>query len=322
MLTQSSKVFFPVVTLSLVLAIAYVIFTGNRDGELLYVFLAIAAGGCGMAVAGARNNEVVAPATGEARAPEMVRVDPGRPVGGGLWPVTGALAAGLLAAGFLLGFVLTAAGLVLVAATIVGWMATSGAERSGRELNLMPLGLPVVGLFSIFSLMFFMSRVLLAVPEKASTVIALAVAITILGSATFVALRPALSARAVIAALAVLLTGGGVVAAAVGQRKVEKPAGVSAGPVKVVAQGIQFVQKEIKLKAGLPADITFNNKDAGTPHNIAIYRGPDHTQQVFTGDIVPGPISVDYRFTAPPAGPSFYRCDVHPSMQGRVDVTA
>ena len=55
------------------------------------------------------------------------------------------------------------------------------ADTTGRQINLLPIGIPVLGLFCIASLMFFMSRILLAVPEQASTFIALAVAVIILG---------------------------------------------------------------------------------------------------------------------------------------------
>lgn len=324
MLTQSSKVFLPLSGLAFVLAVAYGLSTGDRDGVLLFLGLVVVAALTGVAVTGARSNEFAPPAPPDAPT-ELHRVPPVRPLAGGLWPATGSLAFALVLLGFVMGPLLTIAGLVVGVATVVGWMTAISSDHTGRVLDLMPIGIPVVGLFTIFSLMFFLSRVLLAVPEQASTAIALTVAVVILASATLVTLRPSLSRQSLIAILAVagiLLTGGGIAAAAAGPRKVEKPEGVSAGPVKVEAKGLQFLEKEITLKADVPADISFTNKDAAIPHNIAIFSDPEYSKPLYTGDIVPGPITIDYRFTAPPAGTYYFHCDVHSNMQGKLIVTA
>ena len=323
MLTQSSKVFLPIAGVAFVFAVGYMVLTGNRDGFLLLLALMVVAGSAGIAVARARENEFPPPVPADAPPPEYRDVVPGRPLAGGLWAATGALAFALLLTGFVLGPLATGAGLVLAVTTIVGWMVTVSGEHIGRRIDLSPLGLPVLGLFAIFALMFFLSRVLLAVPEQASTAIALAVAVVILGGAALVTLRPSVSSRSLAAILAisgVLLTAGGLVAAAVGQREVHRPAGVSGGPVSVEAENNEFKEKEIELQAELPAEITFHNKDEDVPHNVAIYSDPEYTRDVFIGDILPGPVTVDYRFDAPPAGEYFFRCDVHPNMAGKVKV--
>ena len=322
MLTQSSKVFLPIAALAFVFAIAYMAFTGNRDGFLLLLSLSVVSGCAGIAVARVRENEFAPAVPADAPAPEYRDVVPGRPLAGGLWAATGALAFTLLLTGFVLGPLATGAGLVLVVTTLVGWMASVSSEHTGRRFDLSPLGLPVLGLFAIFALMFCLSRVLLAVPEQASTAIALAVAVVILGGASVVALRPSVSSRSLAAVLAVsgvLLTAGGLVAAAAGQREVHRPPGVSAGPVSVEAENSEFKKKEFELQADLPAEISFRNEDT-VPHNVAIYRDPEYSRDVFIGDILAGPITVDYRFTAPAAGEYFFRCDVHPNMTGKVKV--
>ena len=322
MLTQTSKVFLPISAVALVFAGGYMALTGNRDGFVLLLTLTVVAGMAGIAVARARENEFAPPVAADAPAPELRDVTVGRPVGGGLWSATGALSLALLAAGFVLGPLAVGAGLVLALATVVGWMASISGDHTGRHFDLSPLGLPVLGLFAIFSLMFFISRVLLAVPEQASTAIALAVALVILGGASWAALRPSISSRAMLAALAVsgvLLTVGGIVAASVGQREVHKPEGVSEGPVSVEAVNNEFKEKEIELQAGLPAEIEFENKDK-VPHNVAVYGDPEYTREIFVGDVLPGPVTISYRFQAPPAGEYFFRCDVHPNMAGTVKV--
>ncbi|MGI9032288.1 MAG: cupredoxin domain-containing protein [Acidimicrobiales bacterium] len=325
MLTQSAKVDLALSGLALVAALAYGISTGERDGVLMLLGLVLVAAFAGIAVTGERSNELPPVVPPDAPPPELHPVAPVRPVAGGLWPALGAVALTLVLLGFVVGPVMTVAGLVVGVATVAGWMTGVSSDHTGMAHDLLPIGLPVVGLFSIFSLMFFLSRVLLAVPEQASTAIALLAAITILATASLVTMAPELSKQALVAILAVasaVLGGGGIVAAAVGPRKIEKPAGVSAGPVKVAAQGLQFLEKQVTVKADLPADISFKNEDKAIPHNIAIFSDPDFTKRVFTGDIIPGPVTVDYRFTAPPAGTYYFHCDVHPSMQGKLVVTA
>ncbi|MFN2606360.1 MAG: cupredoxin domain-containing protein [Acidimicrobiales bacterium] len=325
MLTLPSKVFLPLCAVAFVFALAYGMTTGDRDGVLLLLGLMAVAAYAGISVTRERANEYAPPVPADAPGPELRRVAPTRPLAGALWPAAATVAATLVLLGFVIGPVAAIAGLVLAVATVVGWTTGVSADHTGRVLNLMPLGIPVVGLFTIFSLMFCLSRVLLAVPEQASTAIALAAAVVILGTASLVSVKPALSRQSLVAILAVaglVLTGGGIAAAAVGPRKIEKPAGISAGPVKESASGLQFLQKDLTLKAGLPADISFNNKDSAIPHNIAIFSDPGFTARVFTGDIVPGPTTVDYRFTAPPPGTYYFHCDVHPTMQGKLLVSA
>jgi plastocyanin len=322
-LTQSSKVFLPISGLAFVFAVGYMVLTGDRDGFLLFLALTVVAACAGIAVARVRENEFPPPVPADAPPPEYRDVVPGQPLAGGLWSATGAAAVGLLVAGFVLGPLASGAGLVLSVAAVVGWMTTVSAEHTGRRFDLAPLGLPVMGLFTIFALMFFISRVLLAVPEQASTAIALAVAVVILAGASLVALRPSVSGRALTGALAVsgvLLVAGGLVAAAAGQREVHRPPGISAGPVSIEAVNSQFDLAEFEIQADLPAEITFHNKDENVPHNVAIYGDDKDTSEVFVGDILPGPTTIDYRFEAPHAGEYFFRCDVHPNMAGKVKV--
>jgi len=66
-----------------------------------------------------------------------------------------------------------------------------------------------------------------------------------------------------------------------------------------------------------PADtkftITFDNQDAGIPHNVSIYTDDSATQALFTGEMVTGPKKLAYKVDALPAGTYFFRCDVHPA---------
>ena len=324
MLTQPSKVFLPLSGLALVLAFAYGISSGNRDGVLLLLGLMVVAAFAGVVVNAHRENLVGQPVPADAGAPELRDVVPLRPVVGGLWPVLGAVALTLMLLGFLLGPAPTAAGLALGAAAVVGWMTGISADHTGRELNLLPLALPVVGLFAIFSLMFFMSRVLLAVPEKAATTIALLVAVGILAAAALVTLRPRMSSGSLVGLLAVsgvLMAGGGLVGAAAGQRDLPHAEGPHAATVDVVAKGNQFTKTTLELPAEHPPEIVFDNRDPNVLHNVAIFSDKEFTHREFTGEVFAGPETMRYRFRALEAGTYYFRCDMHPTnMIGEIHV--
>jgi plastocyanin len=98
-------------------------------------------------------------------------------------------------------------------------------------------------------------------------------------------------------------------------------AGGLGGPVTLDAKNISFVQKTLTAASGGPITVHFDNMDAGTPHNFVVFNGTAATAPViFRGDIVTGPGTKDYTFTAPPPGTYFFHCDVHPQMTGSLTV--
>jgi len=328
-LTQPSRIFLPVSAASLLLAIGYGMFTGDWMGIMLFLLLSLVAGFGGVIVAGFRVND----------APEWVAPDADPPVfhevtrvalpTGGAWPFTAALAVTLIMLGFVVGPLAAYFGIGVGLATIVGWLARVSADTTGREINLMPVGLPVLGLFCIAALMFFMSRILLAVPEMASTWIALSVAVAILGLATLLALRPTISSRTMVSVLAVstvLMMAGGLVAAAAGERHIEHHGGGAEeghapGAVEIEAKDILFDKTEIAFAANADAELVFKNDDKGIPHNVSIFAGADATAApILKGDIVAGPADITYNFKTPGPGDYFFQCDVHPNMNGKAHV--
>jgi len=63
--------------------------------------------------------------------------------------------------------------------------------------------------------------------------------------------------------------------------------------------------------------MNFENRDDGIPHNVAVYTDSSASRVIFRGEIITGPAEVTYTFTAPEEpGTYFFRCDVHPSMNG------
>jgi len=91
------------------------------------------------------------------------------------------------------------------------------------------------------------------------------------------------------------------------------------GPA-VVAQSLAFDTDTIALPADAPSTITFDNRDAGVQHNISIYSDAELGETVFQGELITGPATVTYPVPPQPAGEYYFRCDVHPDMNGTVVV--
>jgi len=325
-LTPTSKVFLPVAGVALFLGAVYKIITGDVQGGALYLMVGAVAAVLGVMLSTVRENEVSPVVTADAPAPAMRPVAVAPVPGGGAWPLVAAASVGLIVLGLIESSLFATAGVLVGIAAVTGWLSRASAESTGRAVDLLPIGLPVLGLAFIASVMYFLSRILLAVPEQASTGIALAVAVLILGGASFAALRPKVSGRSMAAALAlgaVVMVGGGVVAAAQGEREIEEHAEEHAGEaglVQIRAENTAFAQQEITLKADEEVEIRFDNNDRAVQHNFAIYAA-DPTEPVFRGALINGVGTVTYKFHAPPAGEYKFQCDVHPAqMKGTVKV--
>lgn len=99
------------------------------------------------------------------------------------------------------------------------------------------------------------------------------------------------------------------------------PAGsANADLVTISASGIKFEQTAVTAPAGKPFQIQFENKDAGTPHNVAIHKGNASGQELFKGDIFPGVATKTYDVPALDAGAYAFACTVHPTMTGTLTV--
>ncbi len=92
--------------------------------------------------------------------------------------------------------------------------------------------------------------------------------------------------------------------------------------VRVVARNLEFDQRFVQLPSEGEVSILFVNEDGGIPHNVAVYPEDDNGEPilsapVFTGETFNGVDQQVYTFQAPEQpGTYFYRCDVHPQMQG------
>ena len=224
-----------------------------------------------------------------------------------------------------------------------------------RRRALLGAGIPVAALVFLAVLIFAFSRILLAVPEAAAPWVALLFATNILvGCALAATIRGTRGFTFLITLIVMTILGGGVVGAWLGERPVhslveeeagpaggpppageapapagspeeeppaeEEPAGQApAGPVPVVAEGIAFDVTELSLPAGGEAVIAFDNRDAGIPHNVAVYT-EQGGEPIFVGEIITGPATIEYRFPSPQPGSYYFQCDVHPQMQGTATV--
>jgi plastocyanin len=92
------------------------------------------------------------------------------------------------------------------------------------------------------------------------------------------------------------------------------------GGLTVTAQNIQFSTSTITLP-DQPSTLTFHNDDPGTMHNIGIYEDQAYTKEAFKGTIVTGVATATYRIPALTPGTYYFKCDIHPTMTGTVEVT-
>jgi plastocyanin len=90
----------------------------------------------------------------------------------------------------------------------------------------------------------------------------------------------------------------------------------AAGGVQISALNVAFEQTSVTAPAGKAFQLTFDNKDAGTPHNVAIHKDSASGAEVFKGEIVTGPATKVYDVPALEPGTYAFVCTVHPNMTG------
>jgi plastocyanin len=93
-----------------------------------------------------------------------------------------------------------------------------------------------------------------------------------------------------------------------------------AGGVRVVAENTAFDTDEITLPADTPTTLTLDNRDTAA-HNLSIYEDETASgEPLFTFEPFPGPATEPFEVPSIPAGGYYFRCDVHPTMEGQVVV--
>ncbi len=189
--------------------------------------------------------------------------------------------------------------------------------------------IPIISLLVIAAVAVGFSQVLLNLPKEAATIVALALAINILGACAVVAQRRRTDA-ATMGELMVVVTYPiviGVVLAIIGfgegQNVAEKhgqETGSGGAADTISAAGVQFSTDSLTLTAGEDTALEFKNDDS-VEHNFAIYTNESADKDLFVGEIIGGGSSTTYDIPPLDKGEYFFRCDLHPTaMTGTVIV--
>jgi plastocyanin len=92
--------------------------------------------------------------------------------------------------------------------------------------------------------------------------------------------------------------------------------GASGGPapggITVIAKGVKFDTAKINAPAGAPFKITFENQDAGTPHDIDILDASG--KKVVDNKDFPGVATKVYDIPELKAGTYKFECSIHPAL--------
>jgi plastocyanin len=91
-------------------------------------------------------------------------------------------------------------------------------------------------------------------------------------------------------------------------------------PYVSASTAMDFEQDEIAVFADQPFTMTFENKQAGVPHNVAIWDSPALNTEYFQGEIFDGPDTRVYEVPPLAAGTYWFICTVHPNMTGTLYV--
>jgi hypothetical protein len=204
---------------------------GNHMGYSIWLTMAVVAGFLAFLLIAFRDADPEAVA--EVAHTETVPLTRA-PSGASYMPIVGAFAVAVVAIGWIVNRTVFFAGLALLVAVIGTWTIRAWADRAtgddgiNRQIYhriIDPLRVPIVGAFLVGFLVLAMSRVLLAVPNKASSSIVFGLAGLVLFLIVVgVAFSPRMSKGVITALLvvgALLVLAGGIYGIAAGPREVE-----------------------------------------------------------------------------------------------------
>ena len=127
-----------------------------------------------------------------------------------------------------------------------------------------------------------------------------------------------------VAALAIVLTLGPWLLTFLPQQRAAGDSGPPATttPHLSASQATNFDQGQIVIPANTPVVLTFDNKQDGVPHNVAIEDLANNAQVLFKGETIKGVSTIEYQLPPLPAGTYQYQCLIHPPMIGTLLVKA
>lgn len=118
---------------------------------------------------------------------------------------------------------------------------------------------------------------------------------------------------------AALLLGLAVLVAGCGPGSGPGPdASFSGAEATIEAVNVQFEPVTVTLPAGQPLRLILDNKDAGVPHDLHVFRGE---QEVGRSPTIIGPGLTEVRFGPLTPGNYQFQCEIHPDMIGTLAVT-
>ena len=85
--------------------------------------------------------------------------------------------------------------------------------------------------------------------------------------------------------------------------------------VTITAKNVAFVPTKVTIAAKTDVTVTFDNQDAGVPHNLHF-----DTPDVVKTDVKNGPDQETLKLNVDKPGKYTFMCDVHPTMAGTLTV--
>lgn len=206
-------------------------------------------------------------------------------------------------------------------------------NRDLLDRVILPVGIPLAAFVLIEIAVVSLSRVFISLDKIGAALAALGVAIGILVAASLVAASRRMRSSTIVGLVVVAglaVVAGGIWGTQQGPAALEgheeesaeghAEGGAPEGGLTIVAENIQFDTDELSVPAGEEVSLTFDNQDAGVPHNVAIYEDDSTDEELFVGEIFDGVAEMTYEIPPMEAGSYYFHCDVHPNMNGTVGV--
>jgi plastocyanin len=204
------------------------------------------------------------------------------------WPFLAPIGLAVALFGLIFGPALLIGGLIMGAVASVGWLLESGREY--RQVEAHGHAEPAT-----------------RDPEKAFPKVLVPVYLGIAGIALAITILPAAFA---------LFPGAGT---GDGDGGIVGPEPTNT-PYLSASTAVDFEQDEIAVFADEPFSLTFENKQVGVPHNVAIWDSAALNTEYFQGEIFDGEDTRVYEVPPLPAGEYWFICTVHPNMAGTLYV--
>ena len=115
--------------------------------------------------------------------------------------------------------------------------------------------------------------------------------------------------------IALVLTAAACSAAGTGVSPSIEPQNVD---LTIISRDLAFDQESLATSSGSTWSLQLVNEDAA-PHNVAIYTDASAAESLFVGELVSS-TTIVYQVPALEPGTYFFRCDLHPEMNGTLVV--